>query len=412
MNFPIVRVEIAFASNPNQVPDWVDVSDFVREIHIRRGRQHELGRFEAGTCTIALDNRDRRFEPEYASSPYYPNVVPMRRVRVSAIWRDSVYRLFTGFVEAWPQTWPGGMDAEARLEASDGFKLLNMYRLDHDWPQEYSGDRVNRVLDTTGLSGVFLGQGYWVLGDSVASQLGITTKLASELEAFRYIERGKSQVQAGHVDDSALAHLQAVAESENGQLFLNGAGQLVFQSRHYRLCNHESRAVFGDAPGELPYRNLVISGDDSWLYNEIELTRNGGEAQIVADDASQNRYGTRVLSRSGLLLISDEETYSAANWLLALYREFQLRISAIEIEPMADPDSWPYVLGLEISDCVTVRRRPQGGEAISRDYYIESIAHDVSYGTWVTRWQLSPVSGQAFWVVGSSQLSVSTRLAY
>src|SRR5436190_16878496 len=108
---PQVVVEIAFTATPFQAASgitWVDVSSFVRTskdggapIAIRRGRQSELGRVEAGTLSLMLDNRTRVFDPLNTSSAYYPNVIPMKRIRVSAIWSSTTYRLYTGYVEAW-----------------------------------------------------------------------------------------------------------------------------------------------------------------------------------------------------------------------------------------------------------------------------------------------------------------------
>lgn len=56
---------------------------------------------------MILNNTDRRFDPSYAS-PYYPNVVPMRRVRDRTVQPAVTYDLFEGFVEDWGQTGPRG----------------------------------------------------------------------------------------------------------------------------------------------------------------------------------------------------------------------------------------------------------------------------------------------------------------
>lgn len=79
---PKTKLEIAFATDPFATPTWTDVSDYLIEYHVKRGRQHELGRTEAGTLVCLLDNQDRRFEPDYSGSPYSPNVLPMRKVRL------------------------------------------------------------------------------------------------------------------------------------------------------------------------------------------------------------------------------------------------------------------------------------------------------------------------------------------
>lgn len=84
---PYVYVAIAFASNPLDSPQvWTDITPYVQTIDTFTGRQHELNRVEAGTCIVLADNRDGRFDPDNSSSPYAPNVLVARRLRVQASW--------------------------------------------------------------------------------------------------------------------------------------------------------------------------------------------------------------------------------------------------------------------------------------------------------------------------------------
>jgi hypothetical protein len=79
---PYVRTEVAFGSQPaDAVTNWTDISPYVYNISSKRGRTNPLEQVDAGSCSFVLDNRDRRFEPLFASSPYYPNVRPLKRIR-------------------------------------------------------------------------------------------------------------------------------------------------------------------------------------------------------------------------------------------------------------------------------------------------------------------------------------------
>lgn len=71
-------VEIAFSTDPGATPTWSDVGSKVRKLSFRRGRQHELGRIEAGTAMVVLDNTGGDFDPTHAGGIYYPNVLPLR----------------------------------------------------------------------------------------------------------------------------------------------------------------------------------------------------------------------------------------------------------------------------------------------------------------------------------------------
>src|SRR5215813_4285317 len=95
---PLLQLQVAFINDPlKQSSDltWTTIPDAsIRlagsgqpngaPIMIRRGRQSEFASVEAGTMTLRLDNRNRDFDSEYTSSPYYPNVKPRKRLRLRA----------------------------------------------------------------------------------------------------------------------------------------------------------------------------------------------------------------------------------------------------------------------------------------------------------------------------------------
>lgn len=129
MTLPSLKVEIAFATDPGSTPTWVDVSSKVLSVSTSCGRQTELDQVQASTCSIRLDNGDRRFDPTYTGSPYYPNVLPMRKVRVSATYSAVTYYLFTGFITAWPMQWDAPAWGSVTVTATDGFEMLSRLNL-------------------------------------------------------------------------------------------------------------------------------------------------------------------------------------------------------------------------------------------------------------------------------------------
>ena len=121
-----VTVQAAFGSQPlNTSPNWQDITPWVRRLRINRGRRSEFVLTATGIADIALDNRDRRFDPEYTSSPYYGDLNPMVPIRVEANYNGDTWTLFYGFAKGWPSVYEmPNVDAVCTITAVDGNRLL------------------------------------------------------------------------------------------------------------------------------------------------------------------------------------------------------------------------------------------------------------------------------------------------
>ena len=394
MAWPTLTLRMAFASDPmDAVPVWTTITNDVRRIYIKRGRQHELDRMEAGTCYIELLNQHGNYWPLNAAGAYFPNVLPGKRVNLIATYNAVPYELYTGFIEDWNPDWlqrKGGLIPIVRPNCVD--LLSNLANFDINsagYAQELSGARVGNVLDEI----------IWPAG-------------ARDLDA------GQSLMQASGAlaDENALEHLAIIQQSELGIVYIAGDGDVQFEDRHHRLLNHQvSLAIFGDDLGENFYHGMEPRYGAEDIRNDIRITRDGGAQQSASDAASQTAYGKRSLSSSGLLMTSDLETQDQANYMIKRYKDPALRNRILKIIPERDPDRlWPKTLGYEISDRITVRRNEA---SIDQDYHIEGIIHDINLAdrTWSTQWQLSDADSQVYWVlevVGFSELEETTFLGY
>lgn len=131
MTVPDITVEISFDDVSDTTPAWTDITTYVDSFTVTRGRNHELSRIDAGTASVVLDNGDGRFTPAKAAGAYSPNIVPRRRLRITAVWSAVTYRRFTGYVESWrvvPSPHPDRF-SQVQLGAVDAFKILSGVRL-------------------------------------------------------------------------------------------------------------------------------------------------------------------------------------------------------------------------------------------------------------------------------------------
>ncbi len=369
--------------------EFVDVADRVRAGTITRGASRFEGvyaRSEAGTAEVVLDNRDAAFDPTNLAGPYVAagasQVQPMRAWRIRAsTGGGAAYDLWRGFADSWEVSYPaGGHDAVTILRGTDAAKVLANY----DPPEtpgavEDSGARVNRILD-----------------------------LADWPAADRVVQAGVSILQADPISAAAWTEILLTADSEIGEVYVDGAGRVVYRNRHALLTETRSavsQGVFGDGPGELPVLEVVSSFDDGRLANLVRAARVGGAEQTAEDAASQAAYLPRTWERSDLLLATDAEVADYAAYVLALLKDPELRLERVSVDPRRDPETlYPHVLGRELGDRITVRIRPPGREAdpLERECIIRGIAHDFGPERWVTTWTLQDAATLTFGVVGTA----------
>lgn len=91
---------------------------------ITRGRQRELDRFQEGRIELVVRNETRDLDPANTAGAYYPDLKPMRRLRLRANYSAVNYDQFVGYVDRWTQDPAGPHDATVRVEATDYFKVL------------------------------------------------------------------------------------------------------------------------------------------------------------------------------------------------------------------------------------------------------------------------------------------------
>jgi hypothetical protein len=353
---------------------WTDISSDVRACTIARGRQYELGQMEAGTASLVVKDTLRAYDPANTLSPNAPNVLPLRQIRIRALFNSTYYPLFRGFVERWESKWSTDyvqQYAEVDIAGVDGFEPLNLAAPTGTIPAGLSGQSIGSILSKAN----------WPPDN-------------------RNIDAGAFPIAAIALSGSTgvLNYLQDIAAGENGIFFVDASGNAVFHDKNHRTTNTTSttsQATFSDVPeGVLPYTALDPSFDKDHIVNDWHVTDSDGTDHQAFDDTSIRKYFRRTQSMTSYLSAADAAAMVA--YLLAHTKDPGYRFDSIEITPNTTLEVWTQALNREISDRITVHRQPVGttpGSQIAKDCWIERVEWNITYGQpWRVRWQLSPAT--------------------
>lgn len=387
-------------------------------VKTRRGRSDELGPFEAGTMTLTLDNRDRMFDPLNTGSVWYGKLRPNIPVQLRATWAGTEYVVYTGLVDGWPQEQHQSQnDLTVTLDCTDLSKVLgrrgfrpdrpwilgesdgNAMRLDvgnrladkkPDLPVQFSGSRVERLLETIGLD-----------------------------ESLWDVDGGDTQVKADIPEDDLLIdYLDRIARTEGGRFFITRSGKVAFWSRHHRE-NRTSEGTFTDAPGgDYKYAELVIDPlDMSLIRNEVRRGVSDDVTITHRKSGSIRRHGLSQDEQTDLLYADTTEMRYAAAWWLSKYGEPRPRVKRMTIVPQRYPGTlFRFVLDCAIGDMFVVQSQPMDtGYTFFQTVQVESVSHEIGAGWWVTEVECSVADTNSYFqldTAGLGRLDVQNKLDY
>jgi hypothetical protein len=331
---------------------FYDVSAYVTQISVNRGKSRALDRYQSGVVNVQFNNRNRFFDPTFVASPFYGQIVPRRDVRITA----NNELVFLGTTEDWNLDYAPNGDSTATVSAADGFAFLAGQTLPAGTnPVELSGARVSRVLNSAGVD--------WPVG-------------------ARTIDTGTATLQADEVTpaDNALQYLQLIESSEPGELFVGKNGNLVFQDRNKAFPSTAVPLLTDNAAG-ITYSQVRVVYGSELLFTQSEVSRKGSSTIVQANDtAAQTDYGVRTLTLDGLLQNTDAALVELATYYVSLYAQPEYRFEQVEIIlsqlSLTDQNK---ILALDLGSTVQVQFTPNGiAPAITKFARVISIGHTAS----------------------------------
>jgi hypothetical protein len=352
----------------------VDLTDQVLSISITRGRNRELEQFNAGTASVRFKDPQRILDPLNASSPYYPYVGPRQPIQVFA----GDVQIYSGFVTDWDLTYDFTVNGDVNTAScADAFTVL-------------ANQNMNEWTPTAQLTGARI--------DAVLNRPEVTYQGPYSLKAGSST-LGAFQVSAG---TNVLNYLQLVAASEQGNLFINAQGSLVFTGRTYNPV--VAGLTFSSTPAGVDYSTLTNGFGDELLYNYIQ-TQSPADAmapQTTFDTNSIALYQAQQYTKLDLLNSTTAEVAALGNYLLGRYKDPRLRFTGLQVQLAAlSADDQDLVLSAEIADITAVTKTYTVGTpaTVTQDVFVSGIRHNITPGSHTVGFTFESVDGNGYFTL-------------
>lgn len=339
---------------------WTDITSLVRSVSLSRGRPSTtFGGFEAGSATIELLDSNADFIPGNTGSAYYPNIRPMRPIRITAVFSGEYNRLFRGYVDSWDVQWdPASNVSAVSIQATDAFKILS-----------------NRQTTVAGVSGDTPGERADEILDSI-----LWPSTFREIDASGW----SSPLGAGTGDSQdSLAALQAVEFAESGALFVTGAGKIRFktQGNTYRE-GYDWTFTDTVLDGAINYETVTLNINDDKLANVLTLTDVASNEVTLEDGASKDIYERQEFSATGVLTRDVAATTNLAEILLARDAQPLERISEVTVNGRRSLANMNLIVSYELMDKAALTLSVPGGYTATTTVYLTAVSHEISPKTW------------------------------
>jgi hypothetical protein len=340
-----------------------NVTSYAMDVSVSLGKNRILDFFQPGTSTITFKNFDREFDPLNTSSPIYGAVLP--RATWVYVEVEGFNTLFDGWVDDWSFSYMVDGTSTAALIATERTGLFARQNIvSSSFPAELSGDRVERVLQDAGVN-------YTNPYNINPYILAAGTKILDADSTCR----GKN----------VLEYLDSIITSEQGDLYTNQAGSLVFMDANYSVTSAATAVsrLFTDdgTSGAYPYTEIDISYSSDLLYNKVSVTAFDDSPPVTATDStSTETYQTSQLNVDGVLYFEPEKLGQLANFLISKYNEPEYRFNSLTVSfSSLDNTRKNNMLDLLfLNDFCRVKFTPNGvGSVIERFCKIIGIQHSI-----------------------------------
>ena len=340
--------------------DFQDITEYVDNITITRGRKQPEDAFGAGQMFVSMftEVADRVLDPFNTSSIYYntstdqPGLGPLRPIRLS---REGEF-LFVGKVISYQQNYVLGGLTRYGVAAADDIYTLAQAVLPETTPAvQTSAARLSAVLALIPYTGT----------------TSITASPTATLGDF-VIPEGSN----------ANTYVNRINQAEQGRIFVDRDGALVMQPRIGNTLDAPT-VTYNDTGTQTKYDVLGVEFDQQAIINQATVQIEvGGTAQTASDAASITEYFTQALAITDSLLSSDAQALTLADYLLDGTPQPRFTSISTTFASLTTPQK-NLLAPIDIGEVVQLTKTFTTGTplAITQDLAVEGVDHDINVST-------------------------------
>ena len=333
----------------------VDLTPNVRQITISRGRNIQRDTYEAGTCVVRVLDPDGAWNPQSVTSPYYPYLTPLRKLRVSATTGTDQHFLFSGYTTEYRYSYDQAENmGYVDIYCSDAFRLYQLSQVEtvaDSGAGQSTGTRIGKILD----------------------QISFPTNM-------RTLATGDSNCSADPGNNrTALGALKNVEFAEQGAFYIDGSGTAVFKDRSDVISSIAGTSIEFNQTTGIPYKNLVYSFDDKLIMNQVSVTRVGSSsAQFAENTASVIKYFPHSYTQDNVVIDTDANALNIARTYCATRAETTIRIDQMTVDLLDPAVPTNTMIGLDYFDVCKITNVQPGGTTIVKTLQVQGLAWNIT----------------------------------
>ena len=369
-----IMMDLAGQGDDPRGAPWYDLASRCLEVYVRYGREARQQLTATGTCAFLLETSDDFINVE-GTSLYRLDDLQNRIVHINEVLETSSglrrKTRFAGLVET-ATFQPSGQRSVIQVTAVDIFGLMaqDTAVFGQDLPAQTTGDRIRLLLDTAG---------WEPNGTGTRSYNPELIDEGSKTCARIPVAIGES------LEVNLLDELNLIGQSEGGRVFISGGGDnlpgsvtfegaspvTIFDGRISDQLSSDPATIEMDG-------QPVIQSEDSFLYNDFELSYPGGEApeRIPPNALSVAIWGKRTYDLYTEVRTDQESTRALLRQLRKQYGIPRRWISTLPVKAHFQTETAARLLqDLDLSKSLLVDHRPPGSRepitGLQRIDYVE-----------------------------------------